>query len=72
MRAARVGREAQDGGDFVEMRIGARGLARMHGAPVTALHGGYYALLRGHRLAQPLPAGGLLILRPWCAKRALE
>jgi len=49
------------------MRIGPRGLARMRGAPVSALPGGYYALLREHRLAQPLPSQ--LSSIPWALGR---
>ena len=56
MGAAGIGREAQDLGNLLVLRLGPCGLAHMHGAAIAALQRGRHAPLRGQQLAQRLPA----------------
>ena len=55
MGAAGIGRQAQDLVDLLMKRLGASGLAHMHGSPIAALQCGSDALLCGQRLSQGLP-----------------
>jgi hypothetical protein len=56
MGAAGIGVELEDGAQCLMPRLGARGLAHMHGVTVTALQGDGDPALRGQRLAQRVPA----------------
>ena len=56
MGATGIGVELEDGAQRLMPRLGARGLARMHGPAITALHGDGDPTLRGQRLTQRVPS----------------
>ena len=56
MGTAGVGVELEDGAQRLMPRLGARGLAHMHGPAITALHGDGDPALRGQRLTPRVPA----------------
>ena len=55
MGAPRMGVELEVGGQRLVSRFGARGLADMHGATISALHGDGNPVLSGQGLTQCAP-----------------
>ena len=56
MGAPGMGVELEEGDQRLVSRFGARGLAHMHGATISALHGDGDSVLGGQRLTQCAPA----------------
>ena len=56
MGAPGIGVELEDGAQRLMPRLGARGLAYMHGVTIAALHGDGDPALSGQRVTQRVPA----------------